>query len=564
MQNKFKILIPSYNNEEWVEYNIASILNQTYTNYKVVYIDDTSTDNTYNKVMDIVGELPNWNVIRNSQNKGATYNYFYNLESYVEDPNEIVVHLDGDDWFYDETVLEKLNAFYNEKDCWMTYGGFIVWNGPEEESTLPYPQSTEYSDFIHKHKFYRRDMWRASHLRTYRAFLIQAINLEDLKTFEDGKYYWHAGDLAIQYPCMEMCTPDKIQVVDFYDCVYNHSKANKVRTHERENRVNEKYEIEIRNRKTYKEGLSGEKLPQVNVFPAEYYHEYASIPTKFTYCYQQSNGEFDMTVLCDLSILDYLEGRISIERKVPLVARLFEQREYYQNRIHKAVLENYTKFDVVYTYDKELLQELPNAKFLPLIEVSQFNRLPNPGNYPPYKSPSIDTYELPSSAFQIYPKSKMVSAVASSKAFLPGHVKRLEFIQGVRDRVDWYGRGVNEIPSKLDALKDYRFSIAIENLACDDNYFTEKITDCFLTGTIPIYHGCVNIGEFFDERGILIFNTQEELSMILDSLSEDKYNSMLEFAKNNYDACFKYALDNDMMYDMYYKDTIQIGKTISN
>jgi glycosyltransferase involved in cell wall biosynthesis len=50
MENKFKIITPSYNNEEWVEYNLASVLNQTYTNYEVLYINDNSTDNTFNKV----------------------------------------------------------------------------------------------------------------------------------------------------------------------------------------------------------------------------------------------------------------------------------------------------------------------------------------------------------------------------------------------------------------------------------------------------------------------------------------------------------------------------------
>lgn len=555
-QNKFRIITPSYNNEEWIEYNLASILNQTYTNYKVTYIDDASTDNTYEKVKEIVGELPNWNVIRNSENRGAMYNYFHNLNSYIEDPEEIVIHLDGDDWLYDETVLEKLNTFYNEKDCWMTYGGFIVWDGPDAEPTLPYPQSTEHPDFVHKYKMYRQDHWRASHLRTYRAFLLQAVNLEDLKSLQDGKYYWHAADLAFQYPCMEMCPKEKIQVVDFFDCVYNHSKANQVRTHEREAASNAKYEIEIRNRKKYKENLLGEKLPQVNIFYTEYYHEFSNIPTKFTYCYQQVEGEFDMTILCDLAVLDYLEGRISLNTDTPVVARLFEQRDYFQGKLYEAVLKNYSKFHTVYTYDRKLLELIPNAKFVPLIEISQFNRLDNPTNLPPYKSPRLDTYELPRSTFQIYPKSKMISAVASTKAFLPGHIKRLEFIQAVKDRVDWYGRGIREIPSKLDALIDYRFSIAIENLSCDDNYFTEKLTDCFLTGAIPIYHGCLNIGEFFDERGILTFNTQEELKSIIDSLNEEKYNSMLEYAQNNLDTCLSYALDNDAMYDMHYSKII--------
>ncbi len=52
-QNKFKIVIPSYNNEKWVEYNTASIISQTYKNYDVLYINDKSTDNTPNLIENI-------------------------------------------------------------------------------------------------------------------------------------------------------------------------------------------------------------------------------------------------------------------------------------------------------------------------------------------------------------------------------------------------------------------------------------------------------------------------------------------------------------------------------
>jgi hypothetical protein len=270
-----------------------------------------------------------------------------------------------------------------------------------------------------------------------------------------------------------------------------------------------------------------------------------------------------MTVLCDPAILQYLNGEFTVTRKVPLVARLFEQRDYFQRRIYDAIIENHKKFDAVLTFDRELLKKVPNAILLPPTEVTQFNRLPNPYGHPPYKSELIDTYEIPEGTYQVYPKNKMVSAVVSSKAFLPGHVKRLEFIKAIRHKIDLFGRGMGrEIPSKLDALRDYRFSVAIENISCDDNYFSEKIIDCFLTGTIPIYHGCIHIGEFFDKRGILTFETQEELDKILDDLSEEKYNNMLEYAKINFKACFKYPLNNDMLYDMYYKEIIENGSVI--
>ena len=151
MNNKFKIIIPSFNNEDWIEYNIASVLNQNYNNYEVLYVNDKSTDNTLNKVKDIVGELSNWTIINNKENKGAQYNYFEHLDTFLNNDNDILIHLDGDDWLYDDNVLKNLNKYYNEKDCWMTYGGFVCWNG-SEEVTLPNPQSTPYPEFIHKYK----------------------------------------------------------------------------------------------------------------------------------------------------------------------------------------------------------------------------------------------------------------------------------------------------------------------------------------------------------------------------------------------------------------------------
>lgn len=556
-QNKFKIIIPSYNNEEWIEYNIASILNQTYKNYEVLYVDDASTDNTYSKVLNIVKDLPNWKVITNPKNMGATSNYFENLH-FVND-NDILVHLDGDDWFYDENVLGKLNDFYNKEECWMTYGGFIVWEGYDKDPGLPYPQSTEYSDFVHKHKKYRQDLWRASHLRTYRGFLIKSVNKEDIKDLIDNQYYWHASDLAFQYPCLEMCPKEKIKIIDFYAHVYNHSKQNQQRTHEREAVNNHKYELEIRQRKHYAEGLGGQKLPQVNIHPTDYYSESHSIPSKFTYSYGLNTGEYDMTVLYDTAIIDFVEGKIKLDPNKPVVAYQCEQKQYFQNKVFNAIKNNHDKFESVLTYDKELLSSIPNAKFLPSqIQTTQFNRLPNPGVTQPYGPNGDSNFEITDDVYQIYQKTKLVSAVASTKSFLPGHIRRLEFINTIKDRVDLFGRGTGrEVLSKLEALKDYRFSIAIENSAYDDYYFTEKIVDCFLTGTVPIYFGCPHIGDFFDLRGIFVFNNQQELREIIDSLSVEKYESMLPYIKYNFDKCFTWPLNNDMLYDMYYKPILE-------
>ena len=52
---------------------MSSVLNQTYTNYEVLYINDTSTDNTLNKINELKSNynLDNWTIINNLTNKGA-------------------------------------------------------------------------------------------------------------------------------------------------------------------------------------------------------------------------------------------------------------------------------------------------------------------------------------------------------------------------------------------------------------------------------------------------------------------------------------------------------------
>ena len=107
-------------------------------------------------------------------------------------------------------------------------------------------------------------------------------------------------------------------------------------------------------------------------------------------------------------------------------------------------------------------------------------------------------------------------------------------------------------------MHNYAFSVAIENnISSDDYYFTEKLIECFTTGTVPIYYGCPNIDKFFDIRGVLTFTTQEELDNILDNLSEEKYNSMLEYINYNFNKCVSdMVLHNDSLYDLHLKQII--------
>lgn len=101
-----------------------------------------------------------------------------------------------------------------------------------------------------------------------------------------------------------------------------------------------------------------------------------------------------------------------------------------------------------------------------------------------------------------------------------------------RDGVDCYGKGINPIDSKLTGLDKYAFSIAMENTR-EDFYFSEKLIDCLLTETVPIYWGCPGITELFDERGMIIFQTLQDLDTILGDLSMVQYRKMLQYVRKN-------------------------------
>ena len=241
--NKFKIIVTSYNNERWLEPNLASILNQTYTNYEVVYIDDHSSDNTFNGAINIVGKFDNWKIISHGVNRTKAYSFCTYLADVGDD--EIIVFIDGDDWLYDDNVLERLNNKYQE-DMWLTYSKFITY----PSATIGYPQGTPYDEYTHATNSYRKDLWRPSHLKTMKGFLWKQISKDDFKY--DGEWIKFADDLVMMFAALEMTPTEKIGFMDEISYVYNVSEENQIRTIEdATTTLNRTIELSIRNKKPY-------------------------------------------------------------------------------------------------------------------------------------------------------------------------------------------------------------------------------------------------------------------------------------------------------------------------
>lgn len=148
---------------------------------------------------------------------------------------------------------------------------------------------------------------------------------------------------------------------------------------------------------------------------------------------------------------------------------------------------------------------------------------------------------------KLYNKTKDLSIIASSKNYSDGHILRQNVITEFKNSMDVYGRGHNQIPYKLDGLKDYRFSIVIENCK-RDYWFTEKLIDCLVTGTIPIYWGCPSIGDFFDIRGFIIIDNIDDLKNVINNISEETYKEKLKYVEHNFIESKKYILPDNLIY----------------
>lgn len=127
--------------------------------------------------------------------------------------------------------------------------------------------------------------------------------------------------------------------------------------------------------------------------------------------------------------------------------------------------------------------------------------------------------------------------------------ERFNIIKNLMDNnkpIDFYGGwevyhdndNIKKSPFKIDTVKDYRFTLVIEN-EYRRNWISEKFYDAILWDTIPIYYGCSNISEIYPNGGYIEIKNINEISNIIDTVAEmpDLYFSMidkLKIIKNDY------------------------------
>jgi hypothetical protein len=203
-----------------------------------------------------------------------------------------------------------------------------------------------------------------------------------------------------------------------------------------------------------------------------------------------------------------------------------EPNEYFGN--HNYAINNHNKFDVILTWSNFVLNNVPNGVFSVYGESWwQDNE---------YEYTQVD-------------KQFKVSFLRGNLLKLIGHHYRFELF-GRKNEIQvpiqfWESIGERGADfnkwrqDKIDSFRPYQYSVCIEN-SSRENYFSEKITDCILNKTIPIYYGCSNIGDFYNQAGIIQVKNTDEIIKAINNLTPEYYESMLDIVEENYQKAFKY------------------------
>jgi len=225
---RFVIVTPFRNIENFIAINAYVSLNQKYSNFKVIFIDDCSCDSS-NLMLNTVleeGNFENCSVITNQERKYALENIVNAIQNSDINDEDVVILVDGDDWFSSPNVLNHLDHVYSNYDCVSTYGSYSYFaNGLYRRMGV---EPSEYPQDVIKNNSFRQDRWRASHLRTFKFHIWKEIALFDLMVH--GSYFKYAYDQAIMLPVLEI-SGSRSKYIDKNLYVYNKLGDNVDKTH---------------------------------------------------------------------------------------------------------------------------------------------------------------------------------------------------------------------------------------------------------------------------------------------------------------------------------------------
>jgi hypothetical protein len=204
-------------------------------------------------------------------------------------------------------------------------------------------------------------------------------------------------------------------------------------------------------------------------------------------------------------------------------------------------------------YNEMILENRDSFTYL-LTQFPQLLQLPNAG-----KLVGCGSFVDPEPGIK---KKFGVSFIMTNRNCLPGHYLKFELYNRRKEiRIPFAIYGSSWNPIKLPGLlslapwdnrkdkvrvMDCMFHICIDSFKREDHY-SEKLIDPLITKTIPIYWGCTNLGDYFNEQGIIQVDTIDEIIKVCNKLIPETYKRMLPVVNDNYESAIKVCRYEDIL-----------------
>jgi hypothetical protein len=262
--------------------------------------------------------------------------------------------------------------------------------------------------------------------------------------------------------------------------------------------------------------------------------EHSSCSTMSPKYFNWSKEQQDIQIYIDGSIFSGL----NTERHENKYAWICESRFMSPKRVRETLLKDkeqiLSKYKYLFTCDKELCALDSRIKWC-------------------YSGSNLP-WSFARNEAKLTDKTKLVSMICSPKDFSEGHRYRLNMANQLKDKLDLYGgahgsirpgEGTGAHRDKAEAIDPYMFSVVFENDSYR-GYFTEKLTDCFAKGVIPIYYGDPDISEHFNMDGIILYTDG-----CLGSLTKELYDSKRDAILDNMERVKNMPIAEDYFYEKF-------------
>lgn len=519
-KNNFKIIVIGGPAEKYITKCLDSIKSQTNINWECQVVLTPFPDKTFeiakkyecNKIKVVLSDKDSF-VIKNIQ---------YALDLLKPNDEDIICTVDADDWLANNDVLSTIDRYYmSNKDLLLTYGSWCTW--PENKQIPNNSFSYNETDFT---KGIRRTLFRGTHFRTMKYKVFKNIPKNEFKDKNDN-IYTVAGDAAIMIPALEMVGYNRSKFVPEILYVYNRETEFNEDKSKRDQSIAVTLDIA---QKPVLSLFNYDKYKIISLYDKTFPHG----KTVMNYNFKNFDSDIawnrsltsESLFLTDFTINEF--DKFSNKEKYAL---LIEPKVIFP-QIYEDIKKINNKFTKVFTHDEELLK-LGENYCLSIAGGCWIE--------PKYQS--------------IYNKTKDISIIVSTMNRTEGHKLRHSIVNSFKQYIDVFGKAYNPIPSKLQALQDYKFQIVVENCRVK-NYFSEKLIDCLVTGVVPLYYGCTNLKDFgLDMNGIFEFSNLTELNKLLSDIKNnkinyDKFKSSIEF---NFNKAKEYMVTENWLYNNYFK-----------